>query len=60
MIEINGSLVTETYVEYAVEPWDGTLMDCDSKAEAEQIAAQWQTSVLSRRIYVTEWSEVDN
>lgn len=57
VIEINGSAVTETYEEFAVEIEDGAIIECDTRTEAETIAAQFGTAVLWRRIYVTAWSE---
>ena len=60
MIEIDGMLVTDTWTEYAVEPTDGIFMDCDSLAEARDIARLWGAPVLKRRCYMTEWEETSD
>lgn len=55
MMEIGGLQITETWVEYAVEPFEGTLLDCDTLAEAQDIAQKWGTPVLARHCYMTGW-----
>jgi hypothetical protein len=59
MIEIMNQKIEETCTEYAVQIDSGEiselLVDCDTLAEAETYAANFQTQVLERRVYITEW-----
>jgi hypothetical protein len=57
MMEINGSSVAETWIEYAVS-LDGAIVECDDEHEAEYLARLYDNAlVLQRRIYVSEWDE---
>jgi hypothetical protein len=58
MMKIGKLEVTDSGSEYAVIPFEGCILECDTYAEAVEIAQVWAMPVLKRRWYVTEWEEM--
>jgi len=62
MIDIGGALVEESFTEYAVSSsviGGQAVIECDSRAEANDLAGRWDGVVLVRHVYITEWQEED-
>jgi hypothetical protein len=51
-IVVNGEMTVESFTEYGVALEDGVVLDCEDRAEAEELDSE---AVVSRQWFATEW-----
>jgi len=58
MIRVGNLEIVDSYQEWAAE-FEGALLECEDRAEAENLAKR-AGKVKFHRVYITEWVDADD